>query len=124
MKPVVIRYTQSKEYFFKEGCFINELSNRAQDDALSIARARVRPGERTRRHRLHDRIERYVVLQGNGEVELDDLPPQAVSAGDVVTIPVGCPQRIRNTGTTDLVFLALCTPRFVPECYVEMDDGP
>jgi oxalate decarboxylase/phosphoglucose isomerase-like protein (cupin superfamily) len=36
-----------------------------------------------------------------------------VEAGSVVVIPEGCEQSITNTGKDDLVFLALCTPRFV-----------
>jgi len=26
-------------------------------------------------------------------------------------------QRISNIGTNDLIFLAICNPRFTPECY-------
>ncbi len=49
-----------------------------------------------------------------------------VKPGDSVTIPVGTAQRIANVGTGDLVFLVLCTPRFVPECYrnLEQDNLP
>jgi mannose-6-phosphate isomerase-like protein (cupin superfamily) len=39
---------------------------------------------------------------------------------DVVSIPAGVRQRISNTGIDDLVFLAICTPRFVKENYVEL----
>jgi mannose-6-phosphate isomerase-like protein (cupin superfamily) len=124
MQPSVIKFSSAAEYFFREGCFINELSNRPDDDELSIAQARVRPGEGTRWHLLKDRIERYVILQGSGMVEIGDQPPQGVTVGDVVCIPAGCPQRIINGGETDLVFLALCTPRFVPDCYVEMSGDP
>ena len=38
-------------------------------------------------------------------------------------IPAGCRQRITNTGRDDLVFLALCTPRFVPASYEDLEDG-
>jgi mannose-6-phosphate isomerase-like protein (cupin superfamily) len=40
-----------------------------------------------------------------------------VSVGDVVRIPAGVPQRITNTTDGDLVFFAVCTPRFVPSAY-------
>ena len=122
MQSKVIQYTADNEYFFREGCFINELSNSAEDNALSIARARVRPGEKTRWHKLKDRIERYVILQGVGYVEIGDSPPQRVSIGDVVLIPADCSQRIENRGDEDLVFLALCTPRFTPDSYIDIDD--
>ena len=58
-----IRHLQADaEYYFAEGCFINELSNTAQDPAVSIARARVAPGVTTRWHRLRDTIEREFAL--------------------------------------------------------------
>jgi len=42
-----------------------------------------------------------------------------VGANDVVLIPPGTRQRITNMGDGDLVFLALCTPRFRVEAYHE-----
>ena len=104
---------ETNEYFTDEGCYILELSNSADDPELSIARARVAPGVTTRLHRLDGVVERYVILNGRGRMEVGDLlPPQDVYPGDVVLIPAYCPQRITNTGNTDLIFLALCTPRF------------
>ena len=111
-----------QEYFTEELCFITELSNIADDPELSIARARVEPGVTTRWHRLADTTERYVILSGEGEVELGDLPPETVGPGDVVLIPPMCRQRITNTGNDDLVFLALCTPRFTDNAYEDIED--
>ena len=65
--------------------------------------------------------ERYLILKGNGRVEVGDLPPAEVRTGDVVLIPPGCPQRITNTGEKDLLFLAVCTPRFTPDSYEEAE---
>ncbi len=109
------------EYFFREGCFITELSNCADDPALSIARARVEPGHTTRWHRLRDTIERYVILSGTGLVEIGGEPARTVSTGAIVFIPALRPQRIKNIGNDDLIFLAICTPRFVPENYQDID---
>lgn len=36
-------------------------------------------------------------------------------------IPPGVRQRIKDTGDEDLVFLALCTPRFRKEAYREVE---
>jgi hypothetical protein len=83
-----------REFYISEGCFITEWLNTPDDPAVSIARARVPPGVTTRWHRL---------------------------AGDVVSIPAACAQRIANTGAGDLVFLAVCTPRFVQEAYEEIE---
>ena len=55
-------------------------------------------------------------------VEVGDLGTREVSAGDVVLIPPSCRQRITNAGPGDLIFLAICTPRFRPEVYEDIDD--
>ena len=109
------------EFHISEGCFITEWLNRADDPAVSIARARVPPGVTTRWHRLAGITERYVILEGSGRAYVGANPPQDVGPGDVVSIPPACPQRIANTGTRDLVFLAVCTPRFIREAYEEIE---
>jgi hypothetical protein len=38
-----------------------------------------------------------------------------------VLIPPDAPQRIANTGAGDLEFHCLCTPRFRPEAYVDLE---
>ena len=75
----------------------------------------------TRWHRLEATTERYVILEGRGRVEIGDVRPQDVIPGDVVLIPPLCRQRITNTGAGDLVFLAICTPRFRPEAYEDLE---
>ena len=116
MKTCLKKFDIEDEYFFPEGCFITELSNTADDPELSIARARVEPGVTTRWHHLEGITERYVILEGHGEVEIDgDM--QLLTKGDVVIFPSGERQRISNTGDTDLVFLAICTPRFTEQAY-------
>jgi mannose-6-phosphate isomerase-like protein (cupin superfamily) len=63
-----------------------------------------------------------VIVEGTGLVEIDGMPaPQEVNAGDVVIIPPEVRQRIANTGSDDLVFLAICSPRFCQEMYEDMD---
>lgn len=123
MVPTILPFAPSVEYEHPEGCHILELSNGPHDPALSIARARVPAGGTTRWHRLVGTTERYVVLEGRGRVEVGDLPPREVGPGDVVLIPPGCRQRIANSGTADLVFLALCTPRFTPAAYEDLGDA-
>jgi mannose-6-phosphate isomerase-like protein (cupin superfamily) len=120
MKAAIRRAQPGGEYFTSEGCHILELSNSQDDAALSIARARVAPGSSTRWHRVRDTAERYVMLEGRGRVEIADLEPQEVRPGDVVLIPPSCRQRIHNIGKEDLVFLALCTPRFTQTAYEEL----
>ena len=121
MRASVLKSDPGSEYFFTEGCFITELSNSGDDTQLSIARARVEPGRTTRWHCLSDTAERYVILEGSGRVEIDDLPASAVAAGDVVLIPPLTRQRIANTGEVDLVFLALCSPPFRQHNYRDLE---
>jgi len=116
-----IHHPTAVEYFFREGCFITEWWNTPWDAAVSVARARVAPGATTRWHRLRDVTERYLILEGRGCVEVGDLPPEDVGPGAVALIPPGVRQRIANTGDSDLIFLALCTPRFTPACYEDLD---
>jgi len=107
-----------QEYFFEaEGCYITELSNTPDDPSVSIAQARVSSGVTTAWHRLKNTTERYVIIAGSGLVEIDDDAPRAVQTGDVVLIAPMKKQRITNIGQQDLVFMAICTPRFVPENY-------
>lgn len=121
MQEEVRRMLPDAEFYTPERCFINELSNIAADPDASIARARVPPGVTTRWHCLKGTTERYVLLSGSGRVEVGNLPAQDVSAGDVILIPPGCRQRITNTGDEDLLFLVVCTPRFRPDNYEDMD---
>ena len=121
MQPVIIPFDSGREFYIDEGCFVIELCPAESDPALSIARCRVEPGKTTRWHCLRDTVERYVIQQGEGLVEVGDLPAQRVTAGDMVLIPAGTRQRIANVGSGDLIFLALCTPRFTPACYMDID---
>ena len=122
MQPAIRPFAPDTETWIPEHCHIIELENTADDPAVSIARARVEPGVTTHRHLLRGTTERYVIIEGHGCVEIDGLAPQDVGPGDVVVIPPGCPQRIANTGTIDLIFLAVCSPRFHPDCYEVLPD--
>ena len=109
------------ESYTPERCFITELSNTPDDPDASIALARVEAGVTTRWHRLVGTTERYVILEGRGRVEVGELPPREVGAGDVVVIPPLCRQRITNVGKGDLRFLAICTPRFEQRNYEDVE---
>lgn len=117
-----VRYRQhAAEFFTDERCHIRELSNGSHDPSVSIAEARVEPGVTTRWHSLDGITERYCITGGSGLVEVGERPPQPVGCGDVVIIPPGCRQRIRNIGAVDLRFLAICSPRFTPAAYRDLD---
>lgn len=122
MKPAIIKNESTEEFYISEGCFITELSNSDADQGLSIARARVKPGVTTRLHHLEGIVERYLIMSGSGNVEIGALPTESVAPGDVVLIPSKCAQRITNTGNQDLVFLAICTPRFQLDRYQDIEE--
>jgi len=117
MKEAIHHQDEAQEYYTAERCHILELCNTPDDADVSIARARVAPGVTTRWHRLRDVTERYVMLAGSGLVEIGDTVHADVAPGDVVVIPPACRQRITNTGQDDLVFLAICSPRFTASAY-------
>jgi mannose-6-phosphate isomerase-like protein (cupin superfamily) len=121
MTPAVLHPDEASEFFTEERCHILEISNGDHDPAASIARARIAPGVTTRWHRLKGTAERYVMLEGEGRVEVGSLEAQPVRPGDVVLIPPGVRQRIANTGAGDLVFLAICTPRFRQSDYEDAE---
>jgi len=120
-EPCIIRNGTASEYYFEERCHITEWWNSPDDENASIARARVEPGVSTRLHRLRGVTERYVIVQGQGLVEVGKLNPEPLVTGDVAVIPPDTPQRITNTGNSDLIFLAICTPRFTRDKYEDID---
>ena len=121
MKEMIKMMSLDEEFYTPEQCYITELSNTNNDPDASIARARVEPGVTTRWHRLKNITERYCIISGQGLVEIGQLAPQQVNAGDTVLIPSMCRQRISNTGDDDLVFLAICTPRFTDAAYEDIE---
>jgi mannose-6-phosphate isomerase-like protein (cupin superfamily) len=123
MKETIKRQNLNAEFYASEGCYIIELSNTPDDPDMSIARARVEPGVTTRWHRLSGSGECYCIIKGRGLVEIGNLPPQEVAAGDVVLIPPMCRQRITNIGSDELVFLAICTPRFSNDAYEDLEES-
>lgn len=120
-KPRVIADAGTPESWFVENCYISEWWNNPDDGEVSVARARVASGETTRLHRLHGITERYVILEGRGRVRVGGCINKVVYPGDVVVIPPLGAQQITNIGRSDLVFLAICTPRFSPEAYEDID---
>jgi len=116
-ESAVWKQTVAKEFLTPEGCYIVETYNQPEDGLMSIARARVKQGVTTAWHSLDGIVERYIIAEGSGRVEVGNLPASDVAAGDVVIIPSGVRQRITNTGDSDLIFYCVCTPRFQPPAY-------
>jgi mannose-6-phosphate isomerase-like protein (cupin superfamily) len=121
MLPEVKPAGSAEEFATDERCHIIEVANDSGDEQLSIARARVEPGVTTAWHHLQGISERYLIVSGQGQVEVGELAPTLVGPGDVVRIPADVAQRISNTGDDQLIFYALCTPRFTAAAYVNLE---
>ena len=115
------RYQPEKQFATSERCTINELLNHIDDEHCSIAKASVAPGISTQLHAVKNTIERYIILEGEGEVIINHSPAESVSYLDVITIPAGVSQKIKNCGQNDLVFLCICTPRFEQKNYQNLE---
>ncbi len=106
------------EFPIRERCSVVELLGSKDVPDMSIARCRVEPGVQTELHSLENIREVYVVLSGSGIMDDGRGAGRWIGPLDCVHIPAGHPQRVHNDGTEDLVFIAICTDRFVPEGYI------
>ena len=86
-----------------------------------MAKVRVEREQTTKLHALKHTTERYIVLEGAADVTVAGQT-WFITTGDVVVIPPGVAQKIKNLGTSDLIFLAVCSPRFQEENYVELKE--
>ena len=120
---VVCRPSPDDEFASAENVYMLESWNTARDSAVSIARARLEPGNETEAHVLGTTQERYLIDSGEGEVRIGTMEPRKVARGDVVFIPAGVSQSVRNTGETDLVFYCICTPPFDADDYQSLPSG-
>jgi len=109
-----------EERWTGERCYIRERLNHSRCPAVSLAEARVEAGTTTEWHRLGV-DEWYLIRSGRGAMQVGEAPAFDVAAGDVVHIPAGQPQRITNTGGSDLRFDCLCLPRFSADCYESLE---
>ncbi len=121
MHSEIRKFKAADEFETAERCFITEIANDPDDEKVSIARARVEPGVTTAWHKLTGVSERYIMVSGQGRTEIEGLGTVSVTAGDVIRIPPDTPQRITNTGKDDLIFFAVCSPRFTPGCYIGLE---
>ncbi len=83
----------------------------AQRLRCSVAHAIVPPGESTLPHILKNSIELYYILAGEGEMHIGTRSAP-VHPDQIVLIPRGRKQYIRNTGKGELVFLCIVTPKW------------
>lgn len=118
--PAASKGQLAERFYTQERCYISEYMNTPEAAQVSLAQACVSPGVTTQLHSLAIE-ERYIIMQGQGLMELAEAEVFTVNVGDVVVIPAGVPQRIRNVLDEELKFLCVCTPRFQPEHYTVLE---
>ncbi len=104
------------EFIAGDNCMLREILH--PDKArlalrYSLAHARVKPGLTTWKHRLKT-SEVYYIMEGEGEMFIDG-EARPVRPGSTVYIPPHAAQCIRNSGSTDLVFLCIVDPAWRSE---------
>jgi mannose-6-phosphate isomerase-like protein (cupin superfamily) len=93
-----------------------ELLNPLKEDLpirYSLAHATVKPGRTTLKHKL-TASEVYYILEGSGIMYIGGRR-RRVSANQTVYIPPNQPQKIANTGNSDLIFLCIADPAWRAE---------
>jgi mannose-6-phosphate isomerase-like protein (cupin superfamily) len=90
----------------KDGSEIREFHHTA---VQSLAEASLAPGRSTQRHYHRASEEIYVVLEGEGEVEIDG-EVRRVRPGEAALIPAGAWHEI--TAASELRFLCCCAPPY------------
>lgn len=105
-----VRSARTVEAFTtKDGSTIRELHH---TERQSLAEAALEPGQSTQRHFHRQSEEIYVVLDGEGDLEIDG-ETRRVGPGDAALIPPGAWHEICAVGA--LRFLCCCAPPYSHE---------
>ncbi|HSC73253.1 MAG TPA: cupin domain-containing protein [Gaiellaceae bacterium] len=102
----VVARDELQAFTTKDGSEIREFHHTA---AQSLAEASLAPGQSTQRHYHRASEEIYVVLEGEGELEIAG-ERRRVGAGDAALIPAGDWHEI--SATSPLRFLCCCAPPY------------
>lgn len=78
---------------------------------LSIAIILLEPANKSTRHFHKNTEEVYYILEGEGEILIDDMKSRIVS-GDTILLPIGSKHQIINTGNKLLKFISIDSPVF------------
>jgi mannose-6-phosphate isomerase-like protein (cupin superfamily)/2'-5' RNA ligase len=108
---LIRRLQDCDEFIGGDDSILRELLHPAKaeiDIRYSLAHATVKPGDRTKPHRLKT-TEVYYLLQGQGRMHIGD-EAREVTAQSAIYIPPHAVQWIENTGTADLIFLCIVDP--------------
>ncbi|MCB0634720.1 MAG: cupin domain-containing protein [Saprospiraceae bacterium] len=76
---------------------------------FSLAFATLEPGQASQPHILQERSETYIIVSGSGIALVDEVQTE-IKSGDVIYIPAGARQYVRNTGKRELAFWCIVAP--------------
>ncbi len=112
-----VRYLKDcRQFIASDDSILRELLHPKQADLqirYSLAHAEVRPGQKTKPHKLKS-AEVYYIITGQGLMHIDDQSSE-VGPECAVYIPPDSIQYIENTGTSDLKFLCIVDPAWQEE---------
>jgi len=97
---------------FNSSGIVNPLK-KGLDIRYSLAHAIVKPGHKSRMHRLRS-AEVYYILQGDGVTNIDNEISK-VGSNQAIYIPPNSVQCIENKGEDDLVFICIVDPAWRSE---------
>lgn len=83
----------------------------------SVAHITLPPGKRAEKHYHPEVEESYILLAGTALVEIGGETHEA-RVGELIAIPPQQAHTIINRGAEDVVFLAICSPAWTPDCSV------
>ncbi|MGV3533417.1 MAG: cupin domain-containing protein [Chthoniobacteraceae bacterium] len=111
---IIQNLSQQSPFTTKDGSTIRSILDRTNAPVAnqSLAEATVPAGSATERHYHKLAEEIYFILEGRGEMEIDDTS-QTVGPGDGILIPPGAWHTI--TATETLRFLCCCAPPYAHE---------
>ena len=109
----ISHYADIHAYTTKDKSEIRELMHPNTHDVRqqSLAEATIKPGKKTLAHRHLKAEELYYILQGNGEMHLNN-ESILVKTGDSICIKPNTNHCIKNIGDTDLKILCCCSPAY------------
>ena len=83
--------------------------NEKIDIPYSLAHGSLAVGASSLLHRLLGRVEVYIILEGETEAFIEQSSIN-LKKGDVLYVPAGAEQYLRNTGTIPVQFLCMVSP--------------
>lgn len=118
MKGILIKNAENVPSFLAgDKTWIKEVLHPKNDDIdlpYSVAFGHLEVGHSSRPHILHQQTEVYIILDGKGEINVDNIK-QSFRKGDCFLVSPGGNQFVVNTGETILQFICIVSPPWQEE---------